>query len=172
MCATFPVVASLTEMEPMGCLCFCILQCALGVHNISCCCESDRNGTNGLLVLLYPAVCPRCAQHFLLLRVRPKWNQWVAQCARRCAQHLRVVASLRNGANRLLVLLYSAVYTRCAQHYLVVASLTEMEPVGCLCFCILQCVLRVRRISRHNLRFSLAVASLIDMELMGSVGGL
>ena len=94
-----------------------------------------------------------------------------AVCAR-CAQHFRVVASLRNGANRLLVLLYSAVYTRCAQHYLVVASLTEMEPVGCLCFCILHCVLRVRRISRHNLRFSLAVASLIDMELMGSVGGL
>ena len=78
-------VASLTEMDPMGCLCFCTLQRAQGVRNSSCCCESDRNGPNGLPVLLYHAVRPRCAQQFLLLRVWPKWTQWVACASVSCS---------------------------------------------------------------------------------------
>ena len=45
------------------------LHFAGGLQNSSKLCSGSFLGTNGLLVLLDPAVCPRCAHHFLLLRV-------------------------------------------------------------------------------------------------------
>ena len=108
----FPYLANLVEMEPMGCVCFGILQRALGVRSI-----------------------------FRMSRVRQKCDQWLfvlrysAVCARR-VQHFSYVASLtKNGTNGLLVLRYSGVCARCVrvQHFPYVASLTEMGPMGCLC---------------------------------------
>jgi hypothetical protein len=97
------VFTSLIELVSLGCLRCCLLQCALGVRSIFCCCEFDRNAADGMLVFRYSAVCATFSS---------------------CCE------SDRNISNALSVPLYSAVCSRCAQHCPVVATLTKVEPLG------------------------------------------
>ena len=84
-----------------------------------------------------------------------------------CAAFSVCRESDRNGTNGLSVR-YSAVCAWCAQHYPCDASLTEMEPMGCLCFGSLQCALGVRSIvCAWCVQHFLCVASLTEMESMG-----